>query len=38
MNRRRAAVVPNKKRYDRQRDKKDAEKKGVDNHEQGDYK
>jgi len=38
MNRRRAAVIPNKKKYARKRDKKDVEKKGIDNHEQGDYK
>ena len=38
MNRRRAAVIPNKKKYARKRDKKDVEKKGIDNHYESEYK
>ncbi len=30
LNRRRATVIPNKKKYTRKRDKKDVEKKSVD--------
>ena len=30
LHRRRATVIPNKKKYSRKRDKKDVEKKGVD--------